>query len=116
MFYCPICSMSMNHSGSWPSCLSVEELVIIGDSQQFDMSSCCNVRSLKTIDTFLPLLKSMGANLNSLSLVSSKSTVDLLPIFTLCPRLKELSIRAIGSVEESMYNNLKPSQLSQLTK
>jgi hypothetical protein len=106
----------MNLPGSWPSCLSVEDLVIIGDSQQFDMSSCCNVRSLKTIDNFLSLLKPMGANLNSLSLVSTKGTVDLLPIFAQCPRLKELSIRTVGSVEESMLSNLKASQLRQLSR
>jgi hypothetical protein len=79
------------------------------------MSSCCNVRSLKTVDNFLSLLKPMGANLTSLSLVSTKAIMDLLPIFSLCPRLKELTIRSVGSVEESMLNNLKASQLSQLS-
>jgi len=105
----------MNHSGSWPSCLSVEELVIIGDTESFDMSSCRNVRSLKTSDDFLSLLKPMGANLTSLNLVTTKPNVDLVPIFSLCPRLKEFTIRSVGSVEEAMVNNLKASQLSQLS-
>jgi len=102
----------------------VEELHVFGSDLTFDLSSVPKscLHTLDFIDVtrlhFYAVLKVLGGDISHLSLKmksSSQTRLNLLTVFTKCPKIQHLEIESFGSLKREITDRLTASHFKNLT-